>query len=280
MCYTAGDGQVRDAGLLFVRSLHAHPQPHTVVTEAPVMSGSPRAGLAVSVGARRDGGFVMNEEWRPCPIFPECYEVSNLGNVRRTLKRRRYPAYGLLVQVPNHKGYPQVLLSHAPDRPKTRMVHRLVAIAFLGYGPEGSECNHKDGVKTNNRVENLEWVTPKENSQHAVRLGLMPGLLGDRNGARKNPKSRLPGAHVSAKLNWPAVDRIRALVAQGIGQRQMSREYGVDIHTIGRVIRHETWKEEYRDVVYVSAAARRKANGERPLGDALPVLTGILSEGW
>jgi hypothetical protein len=50
----------------------------------------------------------------------------------------------------------------------------LVAENFIGKRPKGYEINHKDGKKSNNRLNNLEWVTPKENYHHAVKLGLMP----------------------------------------------------------------------------------------------------------
>lgn len=69
------------------------------------------------------------------------------------------------------------------------LVHRLVAEAFIGPCPPDHEVNHIDGVKTNNRVENLEYVTHAGNMGHAARLGLMPS--GERHGAAKLSDARI-----------------------------------------------------------------------------------------
>lgn len=68
------------------------------------------------------------------------------------------------------KGYRVVTLCEG-GRQHKRYVHRLIAEAFHGP-PLGLNVNHKDGDKTNNRVENLEWVTARENNQHAINTGL------------------------------------------------------------------------------------------------------------
>lgn len=97
----------------------------------------------------------------------EKYQVSNLGRVRsfiqgfcQTLKTRN-----------NKDGYVYVILSGNCGR-KTLKVHRLVANAFIPNVYGKREVNHKNGIKSDNSVENLEWVTKSENEIHAYKTGL------------------------------------------------------------------------------------------------------------
>src|SRR5688572_18958949 len=107
-----------------------------------------------------------DEVWRPVVEFPEHYEVSNHGRVRRAAGGRGSRPGRIRVPVTNPvNGYQAVVLSVARHR-LGRSIHRMVAQAFLedDRGGEALQVNHRDGNRTNNHVGNLEWVTSQENS--------------------------------------------------------------------------------------------------------------------
>src|SRR5687767_12601092 len=102
------------------------------------------------------------ETWKTILGYETHYEVSNIGNVRRiapgtsavigkNLKPGRMTVGYLFVALCMH------------GKPKLHSIHRLVAGAFIGPCPDGHEVNHKNGVRTDNRLENLEYVTRKQN---------------------------------------------------------------------------------------------------------------------
>lgn len=111
-----------------------------------------------------------NEVWKPIKNYEDKYLVSNLGRVKSIItlrKDKRGYTYGVKPRIMKQSftstGYLMVNLNG-----KFFKVHRLVAFAFIDK-PVGKDfINHKDFNTTNNRVENLEWVTPRENVLHAV----------------------------------------------------------------------------------------------------------------
>lgn len=120
----------------------------------------------------------MNEEWREIPEFKGRYEVSNLGQVR-SIPRDVNNHTGvihlkgkILTQRYNHKGYKVVDLLDCEQKHKYRLVHRLLAQAFIPNPDNKPQVNHIDGIKDHNVLDNLEWVTNSENQIHAYQNGL------------------------------------------------------------------------------------------------------------
>ena len=112
----------------------------------------------------------MEYEMKPYPLNPNIM-VDELGRVKvypDNGAKRRVKGFNKISLGPN--GYGVVGYSENGKR-KTIGVHRLVAITFIPNPENKPEVNHKDGVKLNNVVSNLEWVTASENSKHAVRIG-------------------------------------------------------------------------------------------------------------
>ncbi len=111
----------------------------------------------------------MREQWKVIEGF-EPYEVSTLGRVRSKFHTGG-EEYRILKPSIHHSGY--ILYRLAKNKKYyNRTVHILVAKAFIDNPFKKTQVNHIDGNKQNNSVDNLEWVTPSENIQHAFKLNL------------------------------------------------------------------------------------------------------------
>ncbi len=107
----------------------------------------------------------MQERWLTIAEAPR-YKISDRGNVRSVADNK------VKVAFPDQKGYIRVQLYRHPEKVITRKVHRLVAEYFVSDSGGLPQVNHIDGNKQNNHYTNLEWMTNKQNYDHARSLNL------------------------------------------------------------------------------------------------------------
>lgn len=179
--------------------------------------------------------FEADERWLDVVRFEGLYLVSDLGRVRslprmtaRGVLGARRGGRDILSYRPSPGGYPRVRLSR-DGISKCYLVHHLVTDAFLGPLPLGLCRRHKNGIKTDCRLVNLEFGTPSENMQDALRHGAMNPAKGD--------------DHCRAKLTEVKVREIRRRWDGGdVSQQALAVEFGVKQPTIQNVVARTTWK--------------------------------------
>lgn len=169
------------------------------------------------------------EEWRPVVGHEDHYSVSSHGRVRRDKGGqgiKRSTPYIMKATPHSKKGALSVGIC-VNGKQRTRLIHHLVAEAFIGPRPEGEEVNHKDGKTFNNVVSNLEYCTGIENMAHAV---------------ANNLKSR-GETHGPAKLSEEQVLAIRDTLANTPKTcADLARENKVAFSTISNIRHRITWK--------------------------------------
>lgn len=182
-----------------------------------------------------------NEIWKAIPGYEGIYEVSNLGNVRSLDRSVEFIRIGkeasmnkrgkdIIKPYDNKEGYMSISLTNHEGKRRTEKVHRLIAIAFINNPDPATktQVNHIDGNSMNNSIENLEWVSPSENSRDA--------------GKRRRGVPRQRG-----NLNLEKARYIREVHVPRhpeFGTSALAREFGVSNRAITKILANETWREK------------------------------------
>lgn len=164
---------------------------------------------------------VTTEEWKPILGYEDLYEVSDRGRIRR-LNPGKPPR--VLTPRDGGHGYLTVRLSRN-GKPVNRKIHRLVTAAFLGSVGSHVHVNHKDGVRANNQLTNLEYTDRSGNMRHYWSM----------------PYARTGEKHWSSKLNKATVRRIRKAAGK-MSMPALARKHGLAIGTVFAIIHRLTWK--------------------------------------
>lgn len=179
------------------------------------------------------GIFVMEEEevWKPIKDWEDYYHISNYGRLKsltRVYSTRNVVKKEKIVTAKTiGKRYLKYTL-YLDGVTKTHSAHRLVAEHFIPNIESKPYINHINGIKTDNRVENLEWCTPSENIYHAYKIGL----------------SRQDGEnHATKKLNWASVREIRKLHSDGVDKYELAKTYNIHHGHVNNIIAKLYWKE-------------------------------------
>lgn len=167
------------------------------------------------------------EVWVNLPGFEDYYEISTKGQIKRKSKQRKRGFYKekILPLRKSSYGYYEVVF-HIDNKRYKFLLHRLLAMTFIPNPENKPEVNHKNGIRTDFNLENLEWCTRQENQKHKNEI-----LKSHNKGER----------HPLAKLKESDIYDIHELYKKGWSMAELSRKYNVLDTTIFKIVKGITW---------------------------------------
>ena len=168
------------------------------------------------------------ELWKPLARWEGIYEISSIGRVKR-IDGNNCAKIGHIMGTNLINGYPVVRLRYK-GRTERKTVHTHVLESFIGPRPLGMQINHINGIRHDNRLENLEYCTPQENIQHSYDAlnRVKKGAVGEANG--------------KSKLTPEKVLTIRRLYANGgRSQQSIADEFCIAQNMVSKIVLRQFW---------------------------------------
>lgn len=167
------------------------------------------------------------EVWKPVLGYEGLYEVSNSGRVRALFSTSNFHKPGRILKPwLTYNGYCQIHLMRPGEKRKAKCIHTLMLEAFVGPAPEKCEARHLNGIRNDNRPDNLAWGTHKENSEDSRRNGTM--AIGERQGA--------------SKLTAKDVIAIREMRSSGMSLSSIASLFSIDKSNVSAIALRKSWR--------------------------------------
>lgn len=166
-------------------------------------------------------GKMINAGFKPIPGFSDKYWINTSGIILSSWGRP-------MCQRKDKHGYMRVVFTYK-GRKYNRYVHRLICLVFLPNPDNKPQVNHKNRIRIDNRLENLEWCTGKENIAHSFKNGRQPTIF----------RGESASWH---KIKSYQIPDIRNRLKKGETLKSIGKLYGVSLHTIYSIKSGKNWK--------------------------------------
>jgi hypothetical protein len=171
------------------------------------------------------------EKWKKIPGY-SLYEASDMGNIK-TFNWKNKGIEKIMSPALDGTGYLRTMLKNDNGKTHTIKVHRIILLTFVGEPKEEQECNHKNGIRSDNRLINLEWVSHSKNLSHSFHIGLSD------NKGEKNPCASLTDKEVlEIRRNYQYGKNCK----RGQTKQEIADQYNTTFNVIKQLVQGRTWK--------------------------------------
>lgn len=173
------------------------------------------------------------ETWKKIPGYSN-YMASDMGKIK-TFNWKNQGITRIMMPAKDKSGYLRTMLKGDDGKFNTVKIHRIIALTFIENSENKPEVNHKNSIRIDNRVSNLEWVTKSENIKHSFKYG------NSSNRGELNPAATITEKDViEIRKNYKYGRKSR--FEGGESKPELARKYNTTVAVIKMIIQRKTWK--------------------------------------